>query len=104
MERAVGMLGTQDLLIGLALVFFLFGAKRLPELAGSLAKSMKEFKKGVEGGTEEAEAPKSADELPPTPPVQRVCAACQASLEMEWKHCPRCGSAVPAGTSASVPS
>ncbi len=105
MKRTVGMLGTQDLLIGLALVFFLFGAKRLPELAGSLGKSMKEFKKAVEGGeNDEAEAPKSANELPPTAPVQRVCASCQASLEMEWRHCPRCGSAVPPGTSASAPS
>jgi sec-independent protein translocase protein TatA len=99
------MLGTQDLLIGLALVFFLFGAKRLPELAGSLGKSMKEFKKGVEGGgTDQAEAPKSANELPPPTPVPRVCASCQASLEMEWRHCPRCGSAVAPGTSASAPS
>jgi len=39
------MLGTQDLLIGLALVAFFFGAKRLSELARSLGQSMTEFKK-----------------------------------------------------------
>ena len=33
------MLGPQHLAIGLVLVFFFFGAKRLPELAGSLGKS-----------------------------------------------------------------
>jgi sec-independent protein translocase protein TatA len=90
------MLGTQDLLIGLALAFFLFGAKRLPELAGSLGKSMKEFKKAVEGGhADESEAPKPAGELPPAAPARRACASCQAVLEPEWQHCPRCGSAVP---------
>jgi sec-independent protein translocase protein TatA len=90
------MLGTQDLLIGLALVFFLFGAKRLPELAGSLGKSMKEFKKAVEGGQEhEPEVKKPAGEIPAAVPALRLCASCQASLEQDWRHCPRCGSAVP---------
>ncbi len=41
------MIGSQDLLVGLALVLFFFGAKRLPEMARSLGKSMQEFKKGV---------------------------------------------------------
>ena len=38
------MIGSQDLLVGLAIVLLLFGAKKLPELAASLGKSMKEFK------------------------------------------------------------
>jgi TatA/E family protein of Tat protein translocase len=41
------MLGTQDLIIALVLGAFFFGAKRLPEIARSLGKSMQEFKKGV---------------------------------------------------------
>jgi sec-independent protein translocase protein TatA len=41
------MVGSQDLLVGLVIVLVLFGAKKLPELAASLGKSMKEFKKGV---------------------------------------------------------
>ena len=90
------MLGTQDLVIGLALVFFLFGAKRLPELAGSLGKSMKEFKKAVEGGqAEEPEAPKPVGEIGPALLAPRACVSCQALLELDWRHCPRCGSAVP---------
>jgi sec-independent protein translocase protein TatA len=90
------MLGTQDLLIGLAIVFFLFGAKRLPELAGSLGKSMKEFKKAVEGShAEEPEEPKPAGEIQAAAPAPRACVSCQAVLEPDWRHCPRCGSAVP---------
>ena len=45
------MLGTQDLVIGLVIALFFFGAKRLPEMARSLGKSMQEFKKGVSGDT-----------------------------------------------------
>ena len=41
------MLGTQDLLLGAVIAFFLFGAKRLPELMGSIGKSVREFKKGI---------------------------------------------------------
>ena len=47
------MIGSQDLMVGLVIVLVLFGAKKLPELAGSIGKSMKEFKKGVSDATEE---------------------------------------------------
>ncbi len=41
-------IGWTEILIILALILLLFGAKRLPELARSLGKSLKEFKKGVQ--------------------------------------------------------
>jgi sec-independent protein translocase protein TatA len=47
-------LGYQELLIILVIVLILFGANRLPELARSLGSSMKEFKKGVNEGKDEA--------------------------------------------------
>lgn len=39
------MIGTQELMIVLALVLLLFGASKLPELARSMGKSIGEFKK-----------------------------------------------------------
>lgn len=88
------MIGSQDMLVGLAIVVFLFGAKKLPELAASLGKSMKEFKKGVsETGEEESPRPTSpSTEIAPAP---RVCPGCMGSLERDWSHCPRCGATAP---------
>ncbi|MFP3914810.1 MAG: twin-arginine translocase TatA/TatE family subunit [Actinomycetota bacterium] len=42
-----------ELLIILAVVLLLFGARKLPELARSLGASAKEFRRGIsEGGTD----------------------------------------------------
>lgn len=43
----MGMPGLPELLIILVIVFFLFGAKRLPELARGLGKSITNFKSGL---------------------------------------------------------
>jgi sec-independent protein translocase protein TatA len=42
-------LSTPDLLIILAIVLLLFGAKRLPELSRSLGTSARELRKGLSG-------------------------------------------------------
>jgi sec-independent protein translocase protein TatA len=52
-------LGTQELLVILAIALIMFGGSKLPELARSLGKSMNEFKKGVSEGTEEANKPEA---------------------------------------------
>lgn len=49
-------LGHQELLIILLVVLVLFGAKRLPELARGLGKSVTEFRKGVREDDTETEA------------------------------------------------
>ncbi len=56
-------LGSQELIIILAIVFLIFGAKRLPEIGSGLGKAIKNFKGGVksieEGASEKAsEEPK----------------------------------------------
>ncbi len=71
---ALGMPGFQEWILILLIVLVLFGAKRLPELARGLGKSMNEFKKARDEF--EREIHKSAQELetkkpeePPTKPV-----------------------------------
>ena len=48
-------IGSQELMVILAVVFLIFGAKRLPELGGSLGQAIRDFKKGMEGDGERIE-------------------------------------------------
>ena len=41
------MIGAQEIIVILLIVLILFGGKKLPELARSLGKSLKEFKKAA---------------------------------------------------------
>jgi len=50
---AIGF-GTQELLIILLIVFVLFGASRLPQLAKALGQSKRAFKDGLDEADEEA--------------------------------------------------
>jgi len=51
---AIGF-GTQELLIILLIVFVLFGASRLPQLAKALGQSKRAFKDGLDEADEEAQ-------------------------------------------------
>ena len=51
---AVGMPGTQELLIVLVIILLLFGGTRLPQFAKGLGKSIREFKQGAAGLDEPA--------------------------------------------------
>lgn len=59
---AIGPFGTTELLLILAVVILLFGAKKLPELAKGMGKSIKEFKKASNETDEEAS--ESAEKKP----------------------------------------
>lgn len=52
---AIANLGPTELLIIAAVIFLLFGATRLPQLAKSLGQSKKAFKEGLTEGEKEAE-------------------------------------------------
>ena len=56
-------MGPVQILICIAVILFLFGGKKIPELARSLGKAKNEFKKGLEEGKKESEAAEESKKL-----------------------------------------
>jgi sec-independent protein translocase protein TatA len=52
-------IGSQELIIIFLIAFFIFGAKRLPELGKSLGQAIRGFKKGMEGRPSIEESPET---------------------------------------------
>jgi sec-independent protein translocase protein TatA len=52
-----GSFGGQEIVVILAVVLLLFGAKRLPDLARSLGQGVKEFRKSVREISEDSDNP-----------------------------------------------
>jgi len=52
---AIGGLGTPELLVIALVIFLLFGATRLPQLAKSLGQSKRAFKEGFDEGEKESQ-------------------------------------------------
>jgi sec-independent protein translocase protein TatA len=61
-------LGGGEIILILALVLILFGAKKLPELAKGLGTGIKEFKKATRDVTDEMHSAMEAPPPPPPPP------------------------------------
>ena len=94
-------MGSQELLLILVIVLVLFGGSKLPDLAKSLGKSMKEFKKGI-GVEAEAEPTPKPQPAAPASPAPKACGYCKNPLEADWAHCPRCGTPVVPGPTPTV--
>jgi sec-independent protein translocase protein TatA len=63
---AVPSIGWPELLLILAVLLLLFGARKLPDMARSLGRSTKEFKAGMkDGAAEESEEPRDEAETAP---------------------------------------
>lgn len=70
--------GGTELLIVLAVVMLLFGAKKVPELARSMGRAGKEFKSGLKEGAAEQR-------------VEGPCPFCEKEVPDSADFCPGCG-------------
>jgi sec-independent protein translocase protein TatA len=69
LEEALMNIGWQEILLILLLALLLFGAKKIPDLARSLGKGIREFKKGVqdiETSVDDKEKPRKEDDTKST--------------------------------------
>jgi sec-independent protein translocase protein TatA len=57
----LGSLGWPELIVIVAVIVLLFGARKLPDLARSMGASAKEFRKGLEEGAKEDDDESTAD-------------------------------------------
>ena len=55
------MIGTGELIVILCIILLLFGGKKLPEVARSLGKGIREFKKACQGIDDEIEVEKESE-------------------------------------------
>jgi len=69
----LGNFGFTEMMIVLVIVLLLFGAKRIPEIAGSMGKGIKEFKKNINEATRDidTEPPRYDNRLNPPDLEQR---------------------------------
>jgi len=78
-------LGGGEIILILALILILFGAKKLPELAKGLGQGIKEFKKATKEVTDEV-SHAMEEGPPPPPPQQRLPASTVPSVESQEHH------------------
>ena len=65
MPLQASIFGPMEIGLLLLVVLLLFGAKRIPEIAGSFGKGIKEFKKNMNEVQSAIEAPTQSGSLPP---------------------------------------
>ncbi len=63
----MGGLGTTEIILIVAVLFLLFGASRLPQLAKSFGQTRKAFKDGMREAEEEERLEQEQKQLNPTP-------------------------------------
>ena len=65
-------LGGGEIILILALILILFGARKLPELAKGLGQGIKEFKKATREVTDEIQSSVDDPHYTPPPPPRRI--------------------------------
>ena len=80
----MGSFGTTEIILVIAVLFLLFGASRLPQLAKSLGQSRKAFKEGMREAEEEEE--ERAAQLNSTTSAPQVTSMSDEALMEEMRR------------------
>ncbi len=66
-----GHLGFPEILIIMVIILLLFGAKRIPEIAGSMGKGIREFKKNINDASRDLTGDNNNRAIPPANDLDR---------------------------------
>ncbi len=79
-------LGTPEIILIVALLFLLFGASRLPQLAKSFGQTRKAFKDGMREAEEEERIEQEQKKLAPTPLAPQINSMSDDELTTEMNR------------------
>lgn len=78
--------GTTEILLIVAVLFLLFGATRLPQLAKSLGQTRKAFKEGMREAEEEERAEQQQKQINSAPAAPQIAAMSDEELMAEMRR------------------
>ena len=78
--------GTTEIILIVAVVFLLFGASRLPQLAKSLGQSRKAFKEGLREAEEEEKFEQEQKQINPNTPAPQISAMSDEDVMAEMRR------------------
>ncbi len=82
----MGSLGTTEIILIVAVLFLLFGASRLPQLAKSFGQTRKAFKEGMREAEEEEKMEQEQKRLAPTPIAPQINSMSDEELTAEMRR------------------
>ena len=82
----MGSFGTTEIILIVAVLFLLFGASRLPQLAKSFGQTRKAFKDGMREAEEEERIEQEQKKLAPTPIAPQINTMSDDDLTAEMRR------------------
>ena len=82
----MGSFGTTEIILIVAVLFLLFGASRLPQLAKSLGQTRKAFKEGMREAEDEERAEQEQRQLNSTPVAPQINSLSDEQLAAEMRR------------------
>jgi len=82
----MGSFGTTEIILIVAVLFLLFGASRLPQLAKSFGQTRKAFKDGMREAEEEEKIEQEQKRLAPTPVAPQINSMSDDELTAEMRR------------------